>query len=310
MNTHVTKYKLLLATDYSEAVMNAERYSVQFAKQTNSMLTLLYVYEFPISAPVKTTIFAEEMKSLEKSQLERLTQHRNKLFSSLKIQHDELICNCVVSDGNVREQILKEATEVVADFIIVGTHGAGGFLETMFGSHSWDVIEKARIPVIAIPKDALFTEIKNIVIATEYREGEIPIINFVSRFAKNFDAEVTVLHVTNYTLSKIDGAQMLEKFRNDINEKNSYPKLKMQLIKSENIAEGINNYCSENKVDLLVMSPERLSLFEKIFFPKSITKKMSFITNIPLMAVPDFYNPKFSERLKNFMHGSFVKKKL
>jgi nucleotide-binding universal stress UspA family protein len=309
MKTRAPKYKILLATDYSDAMMNAERYAVQFAKQTNSTLTLLYVYESPIPFPVRTTIFLEEMKDNEKSQLKRLTERRNKLFNSLKIKSDELICNCVVSEGNIGEQILKEALEAVADFIFVGTHGASGFLETMFGSHSWHVIEKARIPIIAIPRDSLFTEIKNIVFATEYREGEIPVISFITDFAKYFDAEVTVLHVTNYVLSKKYQTQVFEKFRDDINGKISYSKLKMRLIKNKNIAEGINIYCSENKVDLLVMSPEKLSLFEKIFFPRSITKKMSFITNIPLMAVPDFFNPKFSERLKKMMQrGNFVKK--
>lgn len=300
-----TKYKILIATDYSEAVMNAERYAVQFAKKTNSTLTLMHVYEFPIPSPGKATIFEQEMKSLAKSQMAQLLQHKNKLFSSLNIKENELTCNCVVSEGNTSDQIRKEGEEY--DFIIIGTHGEGGFQAKIFGSHSWDVIKKTNIPVIAVPKDGMFTGIKNIVFATEYREGEIPVIDFITSFAKDFDAGVTVLHVTNYPLSKKFGTLMFEKFRDIIKEKISYPKLEMRLIKNENIDEGLNKYCSENKVDLLVMSPEKLSILEKIFFPVSITRKMSFLTKVPLMSIPDFYNHESGELSEHAMNRDFVK---
>ena len=301
-----TKFKVLLATDYSEAVMNAERYAVQFAKLTNSTLTLLHVYKVPIPKPVEATVFSEEASDFGKSELQRLIQHKDKLLNSLKIRPDELMVDCMVREGEAGKQIREVAKESDSNFIIVGTHGASGFRETMYGSHSWNVIKKSSIPVLAIPKDALFTGIKNIVFATEYREGEIPLINFIARFANTFDAKVTVLHVTNYVLSKTYEAKMFKKFREDIFGKVSYPKLSMRLIRNENIAEGINNYCLENKVDMVVMAPEKPFLLEKIFFPASMTKKMSFRTKIPLMAVPDFYNSEFSKFWKNYIQGDLV----
>ena len=42
------------------------------------------------------------------------------------------------------------------------------------------------------------------------------------------------------------------------------------------------------------MSPERPFFLERVFSPSvSFTKKMSFHTHIPLLSIPDYYNPDF-----------------
>lgn len=302
-----TKYKILLATDYSVAVMNAERYAVQFAKATNSILSFFHVYDAPLPPPRITMSYKDMLDSAKTKEAEKLKKHRDKLFNSLGILPGEINNECIVREGTAGKQIRKEAKESDADFVIVGTHGASGFGEKFFGSHSWDVIKKSSVPVIAVPKDALFTGFKHVVFGTEYREGEIPVLVFLAKFAKRFDAEVTVLHSTNYVLSKHFEKDMFERFRNDIREKISYPKLKMQLIKSENIIDGLNRFCEHSKADLLVMSPEQPFLLEKIFTPNpSVTRKMTFHTSVPLMTIPDFYNPEYVDFWKHFAQEDFV----
>lgn len=302
------KYKILLATDYSEAVMNAEHYAVQFAKATNSILVLMHVYERPL--PVSDTkentdkIFAD----VERVEEEKLKDHCGRLFRSLNIKQNEIMYECIVRAGiNVGRTIRNASSEEGVNFIIVGTHGASGFRDIFFGSHAWDVIKKSSIPVLAIPQDALFAGINNIVFGTEYREGEIPVLNFLTQFAKQFDAEVTVLHSTNYILTKAFEKEMFEKFRRDIKAKNSYKKLNIQLINSENVAEGISKFCEHKKIDLLVLSPEKPFLLERIFNPlMSTSRKMVFHSTVPLMTVPDFYNPEYLDFWKHFTQGDYV----
>ncbi len=301
-------YKILLATDYSEAVMNAERYAVRLAKSTNSTITLLHVYQFPLSAtPIKVMDYVKTVNDWRASEVKRLELHRDKLFRSLSINPDEVTCECIIREGSAGQQIHNETKKSDYDFIIVGTHGVTGFRKVFYGTHAWNVIKKSSIPVFAIPKDGLFTGIKHIAFATEYRQGEIPVINFLTRFAKQFNAEITVLHVTNYVLSKQFEAEMFKMFKKEVLEKVSYTKLNIRLIKNENIFEGIEKFCEEKKVDLLVMSPEKPFLMEKIFLPNdSVTREMSFHTDIPLLAIPDFYNPEYSAFWKFFAQGDFV----
>jgi nucleotide-binding universal stress UspA family protein len=132
-------------------------------------------------------------------------------------------------------------------------------------------------------------------------------MNFLIRLAKQHDAEITILHVTNYVLSKAFEKEMFEKFRADIKEKILYDKLKVKLIKNDNLTEGLNTFCENEKADLLVMSPEKQNIFEKIFIPlPSVTNKMSLHSSIPLMAIPDFYNPEYTGFWKHYSRADAV----
>ncbi|MGZ6522942.1 MAG: universal stress protein, partial [Bacteroidia bacterium] len=208
-------------------------------------------------------------------------------------------------EGNVEKQVLLEAKESDIDFIFIGTHGASGFREKLFGSNTWKIIKNSDVPVISIPKDAhAFTEIKRIVFATEYREGEIPVINYLTKFAKQFNAEVIVLHISSHILSKEHEKELYDKFRAEVKNEISYKNIDMHFTYHDNIIEGLNNFCVRTKTDLLVMSPEKPFFLEKIFNPSaSITKKASYNTHIPLLTIPDFYNPVYAGFWKMFEQG-------
>lgn len=303
--------KILLATDYSDAVMNAERYAVQYAKSTKSTLTLLHVYQIPVSSPNEPLEYSRNPADVRNDELKRLEQHRDKLFQSLNINSKDLECECLVREGIAGKQICKEAKESNFDLVFVGTHGETGFRDLIFGSHTWNVIKKSPVPVLVIPKEASYRGIKKIVFGTEYREGEVAILNFLTRFAADHDAELVTLHVTNYVLTKQFEKSMFEKFRNDIQKEISYKKLKVKLLKNENVLEGLNEYCEHEKADLLVMSPEKQFLFEKIFLASlSITRKMSVHSAIPLMTIPDFYNPEYIAFWKFFSQADKVNEDL
>lgn len=283
--------KFLLATDFSEAVMNAERYAVQLAKETGSILRILHVYPIPISFPTELMDYAGNSGELEKTQSEYLEKHRRELFDSMHLTAEDVPFECVVREGNnVGKQIREEAEGCHADFIIVGTHGVSGFRETFFGSHSWNVIRKSSVPVFAIPKDALFTGIKKIVLGTSYREEEFHVMDLLVQLAKKFEAELTVLHITNYVASKEFEQEMFEKFRTEVQGKFPYSRLEVRLLVNEAIVEALNLYCSDTKTDILAISIPKMSLFESIISPGlSITKEMSFNTHTPFLAVPVSY---------------------
>lgn len=299
--------KILLATDYSNAVMNAERYAVQYANSTKSILSLVHVYQVPLSTPDKPLEYSRNIIEQREYELKRLEKHRDELFRSLNINVNEVSSECIIREGSAANQICKEAQESGADLILIGTHGESGFRETIFGSHTWNVIKRSSVPVLVIPQNALFSGIKNIVFGTEYRAGELPVINFLARFAKQFNAGITLLHVTNYNLSKELEKEIFEKFRAEVKGKVLYEKLKVRLIKNDDLVAGLNTYCINEKTDLLVMSPEKKNLFEKIFVPAaSMTHKMSFHSSIPLLAIPDFYNPEYAGFWKFFSKADYV----
>ena len=91
-------YNILLTTDYSEAVMNAERYAIQFAINTNSNIKILHIYDEPFVSLLMESNVAGKLLKYKKAELKKLKNHRNKLLRSLHTNKHELNCECIVKE--------------------------------------------------------------------------------------------------------------------------------------------------------------------------------------------------------------------
>lgn len=288
---------ILLATDYSEAGMSAELYGIQFAQSTNSKLYLIHVYDKVVNyTPDEPSELSQTKNDVRESELNILMRHRDKLFYLLDIEENDIACQCIVREGEAGTQICDEADRSEIDFIVISTHSANALKDLIYGNQTWNVIKKAKVPVLAIPKDVFYSGINNIVFATEFREGEIPVANFLVQFAKQFDASITMLHVTNTVLSEKMKKTMFGYFKNEISDEVAYDKLDMQIAHYIDIIDGLNDFCEKSKTDILVMSHEKRFFLGNIFNPiTSVTRKMTFNTRIPLLSIPDYYNTEGSK---------------
>ncbi|MGZ3862191.1 MAG: universal stress protein [Bacteroidia bacterium] len=288
-------YNLLLVTDYSDAALNAEKYAIEFAKNTHSFLRIMHVFD-----PIRAN--EEGISELEKtdynpafSESARLKSHFLKTLRALHIKPEDLNFECVVREGSASQQIKAEATEVVHDLIIMGTHGAGALSKLLFGSHTWDVIKKSSTPVLAIPPEARFGKIKELVFATEYREGELPVINFLTQIAAKLQANLTVLHISNSAISASAEKKLAKDFAHELENKITFPNVSIQAVHSPDIIPGIDEFCKKKQADWLIMSPAKRNFIEKVIdLHGSTTKQMSFHTRMPLLSIPDYYNPDYA----------------
>ena len=282
---------IILATDYSEAAMNAERFALQFAKATGSDLCLIHAYEIPLSSiPNNAHAFAKVRLEQHNYAQKTLEQHCSKLFHSLGIRENEVQTECIVKEGHAASEIRKEATKRDASFIIVGTHGSSGLKNIVYGTQAWEIIKKSGRPVIAIPAEGIFSGLKNIVFAMERRKGEIVALQSLIQLLKPFEPEITMLYIADYIPSKEFKAKEKIKFQTTIKNRLGYEKLYLKIVYHSDIMQGIADFCFEKKVDMLVMSPEKTGLLDKIMSPSiSLTKRMSFQTRVPLLCIPDYY---------------------
>ncbi|MEW6468772.1 MAG: universal stress protein [Bacteroidota bacterium] len=292
--------RIVVATDYSEAALNAERYAVQFAMSVNAELYFLHVYDIPFGAtPAGAAEYGHTAGDWRSSELKCLEQHRNELIKTMGIRHSELKGECVVRKGTVARQTAAGAKSLGADLVIAGTHGQTGYRDVFFGTHAWDIIKRSQVPVLSIAEESVFSGISKIVFAAEYRDGEIPGIAFLDNWSKTFGSSIDVVHVSSYAQSKKYESETFQRFSLKIRNSVTDPKLKVRLMKDEDVVEGLDKYCRDHKADWLAMSHEAPFPFDRIFFPNnSVTRKMSLHTHIPLLAIPDYYSPEVSFFLK------------
>ncbi len=286
-------FNILLATDYSDAIMNAERYAFQLAKYTKSHIRIIHVFKFkpPLGMIDGSDYRSGEYYPLEE-EINKLEQHVLLILASLQINSYELKYECVVREGNIREEIMSEAVESGSDLIIAGTHGVGLLQKIMLGTHTWDIIKNSSIPVLAIPEDALFTGIKHVAYVSEFRDEEINAIYFLNEFVNAMEAQLSVLHITNYSKSREFEKFMFDKFRKELNNKIKQTPVNISMLRHEDKVTGLNIFCMINKISWLAMSSAKPNWVEKLIYPSgSDIRKMSFNTHVPLFIIPDIYDP-------------------
>jgi nucleotide-binding universal stress UspA family protein len=289
-----TSLNLLLATDYSSASSAAERYALDLAGHLHARLSMLHVYRHPYHAiSVNAEEFGHQRQDLHHAELKALQQHRNALLRTAGLSEKEMPGDCAVREGHIGKAVNEEAVHTEAALVITGTHAAHGLKEFIFGTHTWEIMKEAAVPVLAIPSGADFRGMKKILFATGYRDGELRALRFIAQFAHYFGATVDVLHISSGGLPKTEDLQCFEEFREKVRLQVPYAGVEVRLIHDDDAFSGLNHYCSHLHPDLVVMTPEKPFFAERVLIPgTSLTRKMSFHTQVPLMAVPDFSTPE------------------
>jgi nucleotide-binding universal stress UspA family protein len=270
---------ILVPTDFSKTSENAIDFAVAFAKKENAMLILLHAYHitYPVS-DFPGEIIAEEISETKKAAEEKLKKLCLEIMQTKKV-----ICERVCKEGFAAEVILEASAKMHPDFIVMGTKGASGIKEVLLGSNTAKVIEQAQHPVIAVPDGALFHGIKKITYATNYYVSDIDAIKTLCEIAEPFKAVINIIHISDEEYIPEGERELLKQFVSKVSKKVDYNNFSFQLISGKDVEKELNNYLKNDSTDLLSMSTLHRNLLEK-FFGKSITKKLAYHTNVPLLA--------------------------
>lgn len=271
---------ILVPTDFSANADNAIMYALEMNKKFNAKISLFHSYfipvyaaEVPMNVPSLVELKNDAMKALEKV--------REKI--NMSFPGNKFMIETSVAEGIPDDEISAVAEKKKPDLLIMGTKGARGLREVLIGTTTASVMKNINCPIIAVPSEAKFREIKKIVFATNYAENDFENIESVIDFAKHYNAEVIILHIFTGHLSKSFEYNSIERFEQRIKEDSGYDRLNFKLFENKDVEEGVSIYLDESNADLIAMTNRHRSFFQKLF-DQSITKKMVNHTHIPLMA--------------------------
>ena len=154
---------VLLPTDFSENSINAIKYAASFFKDSevnffvlNVQKTSEYTTSDLISSSANTSVY--------KAILDDNKKELNKLISTLKTENaSEKFSFEALLDFDVFTDAVQQAVKSnKIDLIIMGTNGATGAKEVIFGSNTINVIRHSNCPLIAIPEDYSFKKIESV----------------------------------------------------------------------------------------------------------------------------------------------------
>ncbi len=271
---------IIFATDYSKNAVTAIKYAHGLSSKLGTNLLVIHIYSLPMMLGLEFDIFYDELgKTTHKKHNTKLKnfckKHLGKGLSEMNVQ-TEAFENLSVAHG-----IVGKASAHKAFMIVIGMKKESAIKELFMGDTSMSLIEKAPCPVLLVPKNAS-ENLKTIVYATDFEQEDIGAIYIVSQIARKFDAKIKVVHIAPNILG--DGNLKMEWFKEMVEQKVTYKKIKYKVLFSEEIFETLKNYLDSNNADLVAMLEREKSGFLKKLFQRDMVKEMESFGKIPLLS--------------------------
>jgi len=272
---------ILVPTDFSETSKCAFFYARRLAEALGGAnISLVHVFmpavesEYPNFVP-PVSEFLKVRKEMLKEFREEACNEAEEPSEACEVEEELLI-------GFPADEIGRVSADY--DLIVMGTTGDSDLLNKIFGSVSSAVARRADAPVILIPRDMEFKGFNNILYASNYESAEEDMVEELLEFNRPFNACIHFVHVREE-----QEKEAYEKSKEEIFEElfeDGEPGFSFQMaeVSGKSVAEGLNDYATENQIDLAVMVNHRRNFWEN-FLHKSQTKRMALTSRIPLMVL-------------------------
>lgn len=279
--------KIVVPTDFSICANNAVDFAVQSAKILPAEIILLHAFE------TMGNVYTDYMgvnKEFNQSMLNDIEQKLQQVKKSIE-ETDGVNVGTKIYRGPAKDAIVETAIAENADLIVMGTLGATGLKERIWGSKTASIIGSTSVPVMAIPYEYAWKKPGKVLLATNHFEENSPVLDYVFELAGLYMAQVQVVVFTDEDDDK--AATYMEHLRRT----QQYERLLKQQYNEETLIathlyglefeETLQRHIEEQDIDILVMITyqEKDSIRKRIFNP-SKTIKMSYQTIVPLLAIP------------------------
>ncbi len=266
---------ILVTTDFSELSENAAVYAAGLGQDKDCRLVLLHAYILPVSV-TPSSINVVSDNDFHTAAMENM----DKLETRLQNAGFRGEIRKIVKEGVLLEVMLETVQAEEPFLIVMATTGKGKFETLLIGSNTFNAIQEMHVPVMVVPKDAVYKPIKRIGVSCDFKHVKETVPNgLVKSFASFFKAE---LHFVNVDSGNQQYAMDAPAEYRDI--KSEFPNEAMHFIKSKEITEGIDMFIRDVQIDCLMMFPRKHGLLTQIF-GESNTRKIALHTHIPVLAI-------------------------
>lgn len=273
---------ILVPIDFSE---NADRALAAAKIMADKQITRLFVLHAYQAYNADLTVMPEGGGMASSGMMNMWTDLENEFKERLKEYVDALtadgyLATAVWSAGSVSFAIEEAINEHNPELIVMGRTGSGGFLDKLIGSSATKIALNAPCPVMIIPPQVTPKSFKNVVYATQFEYEENDILRKVLTLVNHLGGHLTLLKIDADTQPDIQpDHQYIKQIQNEfaIHDED------IVIRKNRYVLNGIEAYCDETNVDLLIMSARERSFIEKFLINPSVTKKLVIHTHVPLL---------------------------
>jgi len=192
-----------------------------------------------------------------------------------------LFIDTMVRVGAFYQELEKVCDKIEPYLVVIGSHGKTAAQQLLFGSHSAFAMRHLRHSLIAVQKNATFSNIKKIGIACDVENGVpgMP-VDKVSTLVTDLHASLYILNTgiqSEFSPAAAAGADQLRQLLADLNPV-------FHFISSGDTDEAIVSFAKENGIDLLIVLPKKYGLLQHLTH-KSHTRHLVLHSSVPIMAI-------------------------
>ena len=244
--------------------MNAARFTAQMLSGHKDVHIVLY------------TMFEEEQEA------ETSGNYLETLSKELLVKGNSNI-ECVKEYGkDLIENLSRLAYQKAASLIVMGITGRSSFAQVFMGSNTLKMVDRNVCPVMIIPPEAKFREIKNVALTSDFQnvEGTTPVL-FIKSVLNLFKPSLHIINVdsSHYVSLTEEFQAEREKMLTMFREYNP----EFYFIGMNDFHEAINQFVYDKNIDLIVTVP-RYHSFLNSMFKSSHTKKLVYHSSVPILA--------------------------
>ena len=268
--------KILVATDFSPAALNATNYAADMALAINADIILFHVYHIPVSySEIPVVVNVEEMM-----------QNAEQAINGVKEQLSQKTGGKLNIATEVKTGIffpeLKTVCERIRPYsVVMGSQGRTAAERLFFGSQAVYAMKNLMWPLITVPPEARFSFFKKVGLACDFEKViDTTPVDEIKMLVNDFHAE---LHILNTGKEKEFKPEMV--FESGLLQEMLVSlKPNYHFITDKDTDEGIIDFAEKNHIDLLIVLPKRHGLLDKLIY-KSHTKQLVMHSHVPVMAL-------------------------
>jgi len=282
---------ILFSTDFSKNANQALIYAAEIAHRSGATLSLFHAVEHTMKINPQSEQNTHQLIDKANNKFDQLIAdlRKNKRFRNLSL-------TTILEAGQPVDSLLNQANIHDAGLIVMGTKGATGDRNILFGSITTSLIKQSEIPVLAIPDESRFDQFSHIAFATDYKKGDWKALDNTIRVAKLFDSNIDIVHVERKNNMETD--VRFRRFRDMVRSKTDYSKTDFHLVHENDFFPGMTDYLNDHPASLLVMVRYEKTFWDKLL-ERNHTKEMAFYSKVPILV--------FNGAMKHNQHISFEK---
>ncbi|GGK18036.1 hypothetical protein GCM10007962_10270 [Yeosuana aromativorans] len=273
--------RILLPTDFSDNSWSAIVYALKLYK--DEACVFYFLNSIAVEGSTMANLSNKLLKIMKENALRELLELKDMAEkSNINSNHRFEI---IISTKDLNPAIEMAVKTYEIELIIMGTQGATGAEEFLFGTNTVHLINNLRTcPVLILPEEFDFAEPKQIAFPTDfnhfYSEKEIePLL----KLADLYNAKIRVVHINvEESLDELQQYNLivlksfLQNYEHSFHWMPNYAKKTTE----------IKDFITELGIDILVMVNYKHGFFEKLI-KEPVIKKMGSQPMVPFLVVPE-----------------------